>query len=76
MDEESAESLWVRISQQVSTGDVGGCLIAFCDEMTSSVNEQRAADTVYLDFCKAFDSVSCNILIKKLMEVQTRQIGQ
>lgn len=55
-------------------GDVGGCPIAFCDKMTSSVNEWRAADTVYLDFHKAFDSVSCNILMNKLMEVQTRQM--
>lgn len=35
-------------------GDVGGHLIASCDEMTSLVNEQRAADIVYLDFLYSF----------------------
>lgn len=55
-------------------GDGSGCLTAFCDEMTNSGNEWRAVDIVNLDFSKAFDSVSCNILINKLMEVQTRQM--
>jgi len=41
-------------------------LIAFYDSMTSWVEEGRAVDVVYLDFSKAFDTVSCNILIGKL----------
>jgi len=41
-------------------------LIAFYDGMTGWVDEGRAADVVYLNFIKAFDTVSHNMLLGKL----------
>jgi len=43
-------------------------LIAFYNEMTGWVNEGRAVDIAYLDFRKAFGSVSCMILTEKLVK--------
>ncbi|CAM4403646.1 unnamed protein product [Lepidochelys olivacea] len=41
-------------------------LIAFCDEITGSVDEGKAVDVLFFDFSKAFDTVSHNILASRL----------
>ena len=42
-------------------------LISFCDQVTHLVDEGKAVDVVYLDFSKAFNTVSHSILPGKLV---------
>ena len=43
-------------------------LVIFCDVITGSVDGQRTVDVTYLDFSKAFDTITHSGLIMKLVQ--------
>ena len=41
-------------------------LVAFCDEVMASMDNEKASDIIYSDSCKAFDMVLHHIFLSKL----------
>jgi len=60
----------IIMSSQHGFSEGKSCLISlnFSDEMAGLVDKGTVVDIGYLDFTKAFDTVSCKILIVKLLK--------
>ncbi|CAM4641641.1 unnamed protein product [Lepidochelys kempii] len=58
-ERDQEQSAWIHQGKVCLTN-----VIAFYDEITGSVNEGKAVDMLFLDFSKAFDTVSHSILVK------------